>query len=110
MHLKQTTIILFIFSYRCLALYPNGNNSKRTSNISLFLRREDKLPLCFNIKFTLKIIGKAGKDVEQEFVESSFDFRSGQGASDLISHEMFVEKIGDILSDGNLKIGCDVRN
>lgn len=97
--------------FRCISLYPNGEDVENISHISLFLTRNDSLSIPFQVDFKITL-GKKKESIVQEIdTKSSDDLKEGFGFGwdDFISHEKFQKYEDDYVEDNKLKITCEVK-
>jgi hypothetical protein len=104
-------LVFYLAVSRKLILYPNGVKEDVAGYMSLYLHREDSLRVPFDIRVKLKILGTTKPVAELLFHESNKTFKKGGGKGNIraLSHANFEKYADQIIVDGCLKIGCEVR-
>lgn len=85
---------------------------KLYDSMNLFFTRKDNLNKSqFIINYTLFINGKSGRYAEISFRRPSDEFKRGNSikGAELLSHAKFERLFDQLISKGNLEIGCEVR-
>lgn len=105
-------MLINTISFRHLELYPNGINKGSEKSLSLFMLRDDKNRFEFTVKYTLSIVGSAGKYAKKtRRINSDYfgRFHESIGTAKYLSHQSVSDMSQMYLPDGNLTICCEVN-